>query len=65
VEHDLAEGQSHEGGWLVGAVLEGVALPWPPLLRRLARPVLAVSRWRHRHHVPHDVDGIERHVRAR
>jgi hypothetical protein len=28
--------------------------------RRWLRPLLAASRYRHRHHVPRDVDGIER-----
>lgn len=27
---------------------------------RWLRPVHAISRWRHEHHLPHDVDGIER-----
>ncbi len=42
------------------AHLEGVVLPVARWARPLVRPVLAVSRWRHRHHVPRDVDGIER-----
>lgn len=44
------------------AHLEGVALPWSGPLRWVARPVHAVSRWRHRVHLVHDVDGIEREV---
>lgn len=33
--------------------------------RRLLRPVLALSRWRHRYHVPRDVDRIERELGLR
>jgi hypothetical protein len=40
--------------------LEGVVLPAPRWVSPLVRPILAVSRLRHRHHVPRDVDGIER-----
>ena len=40
--------------------LEGVTLPAPRWAAPLVRPILAVSGWRHRHHVPRDVDGIER-----
>jgi hypothetical protein len=42
------------------ALLEGVALSGPDRLQQLFRPVNAVSRWRHRRHLPRDVDGIER-----
>jgi hypothetical protein len=42
------------------AHLEGVALRHPPWLAPAARPLLGLSRWRHRRHVPRDVDGIER-----
>lgn len=45
--------------------LEGIAVPGPRLVRWLLRPVLALSRWRHRRHLPHDVDAIERHVTGR
>jgi len=40
--------------------LEGVPLHGPPLVQRLLRPVAWISRRRHRYHIPHDVDGIER-----
>lgn len=42
------------------ALLEGMSLQSHGALRRLVAPVHAVSRWRHRRHVPHDVNGIER-----
>lgn len=42
------------------AHLEGVVLPAPRWTTPVTRLVLAVSRLRHRHHVPRDVDGIER-----
>jgi len=42
------------------ALLEGMSLPGPGPLRGLFAPVHAVSSWRHRRHLPHDVDGIER-----
>jgi hypothetical protein len=45
--------------------LEGVLLPGPSWLRPLVRPLLAISRWRHRHHVPRDVDGVERRLGLR
>jgi hypothetical protein len=32
----------------------------PRWLQWLMAPVLRFSRWRHRYHVPADVDGIER-----
>ena len=37
------------------AHMEGAVLAGPAVLRWLARPALAVSRWRHRFHVPRDV----------
>jgi hypothetical protein len=37
------------------AHMEGFTLPGGRWRRRLARPLLAVSRWRHRVHVPRDV----------
>jgi hypothetical protein len=40
--------------------LEGVVLPSPRWAAPAVRPLLALSRFRHRHHVPHDVDGIVR-----
>jgi hypothetical protein len=49
-----------EGDGTRFAHLEGVVLAAPGWAAPLARPVLAVSRWRHRHHVPKDVDAIER-----
>ena len=42
------------------AMLEGVAVAGPEALRPLLAPVHALSRWRHRRHLPRDVDGIER-----
>jgi hypothetical protein len=44
------------------AHLEGIAVPGPAPLRRLLRPLLALSRHRHRRHLPHDLDAIERHL---
>jgi hypothetical protein len=29
------------------------------------RPVLALSRWRHRHHLPHDVGSIQHRLTRR
>jgi hypothetical protein len=46
------------------AHMEGVAVPAPAPLRPLLQPVLAVSRWRHRRHVPRDVAGIRRLAEA-
>ena len=40
--------------------LEGVALPGSRWTRALAEPVHTLSRWRHQHHVPADVAGIQR-----
>jgi len=42
------------------AHLEGVPLRGPRWLQLLLQPVAHLSRWRHRHHIPHDLDGIER-----
>ena len=42
------------------AMLEGVSLQSPDALRPFLAPISAISRWRHRHHLPHDLDGIER-----
>lgn len=47
------------------AILEGVSLAGPGLLRRMLAPVHAISRWRHQHHLPHDLDGIERGLARR
>jgi hypothetical protein len=44
------------------AYLEGLALPAPRVMRPINPLLLAVSRWRHRHHVPRDVDRIAEHV---
>ena len=49
-----------EGDGTRFAHLEGVVLPSPRWAAPVVRPILAVSRFRHRHHVPRDVDGIER-----
>ena len=40
--------------------LEGLNVHGPKALRYVARPLAWISRLRHRIHVPHDVDGIER-----
>ena len=45
--------------------LEGVPLRGPELVQGLLRPVAWVSRLRHRYHVPHDVDAIERSLGLR
>jgi hypothetical protein len=42
------------------AHLEGMTFRAPRPVARLLAPVHRLSRWRHRHHIPHDVDGIER-----
>jgi hypothetical protein len=42
------------------AMLEGVSLATPQALRRITAPMDVISRWRHRRHLPHDLDGIER-----
>ena len=42
------------------ALLEGVSLRRRGRLRGLTAPVHALSGWRHRRHLPEDVDGIER-----
>lgn len=47
------------------AHLEGIAIGAPTWVARLLRPALAISRWRHRHHVPRDVAGMERGLRSR
>jgi hypothetical protein len=47
------------------AHLEGVPLGGPRFLQRSLLPVAWVSRFRHRRHVPRDLDGIERGLAAR
>jgi hypothetical protein len=47
------------------AMLEGFSVPSGPAFRSLLAPVHAVSAWRHRHHLPHDADGIERALNLR
>lgn len=47
------------------AMLEGVSLTGPDALRPTLAPVHAISRWRHRRHLPHDLDAIERALRGR
>ncbi|MEY2403008.1 MAG: hypothetical protein QOD38_559 [Acidimicrobiaceae bacterium] len=42
--------------------LEGVVLPTAPWARAAAWPILGISRWRHRVHVPRDVARIAAHV---
>ena len=42
------------------ALLEGMSFAGPEVLRGILAPVSAISRWRHRRHLPRDVDGIER-----
>lgn len=44
------------------AHLEGLAIAGPGWLRALARPILAVSRWRHRRHVPKDLAGMHNFI---
>jgi hypothetical protein len=44
------------------AFMEAVAPAGPRWLRAMALPALAVSRWRHRRHVPGDVEGMRRFV---
>lgn len=44
------------------AQLEGVGIDAPGPVRLLVRPLLALSRWRHRRHVPHDLAAIARLV---
>jgi hypothetical protein len=46
------------------AHLEGVAVRGARTVQRLLRPVYAVSAWRHAHHLPHDLDNIQRLVEA-
>jgi len=45
--------------------LEGVPLHGPPSVQALQRPIAWVSRLRHRRHIPHDIDGIERSLGLR
>lgn len=47
------------------AHLEGVNVPSPRWARLLLRPTHAISRWRHRRHVPRDVDRLEAYIRQR
>ena len=47
------------------AHLEGVPLSGPRFVQRSLLPVAWVSRFRHRRHVPRDLDGIERGLAAR
>jgi hypothetical protein len=47
------------------ALLEGLSFAGPKVLRGMLAPVSAISRWRHRHHLPHDVDGLERALARR
>jgi hypothetical protein len=42
------------------AMLEGVSVASPEVLRPMFAPISAISRWRHRRHLPYDLDGIER-----
>jgi len=44
------------------AQLEGVGIDAPGPVQLLVRPVLALSRWRHHRHVPHDLAAIARLV---
>jgi hypothetical protein len=45
--------------------LEGVPLHGPPPVQTLQRPLAWISRVRHRRHIPHDIDGIERSLGLR
>jgi hypothetical protein len=49
-----------EGDHTRFAMVEGVALASPNALRPILAPISAISRWRHRRHLPSDLDGIER-----
>jgi len=49
-----------EGGRTRFGHLEGVPLHGPPAVQTLLRPLAWASRLRHRRHIPHDIDGIER-----
>ncbi|HEY8545858.1 MAG TPA: hypothetical protein VIL36_12450 [Acidimicrobiales bacterium] len=42
------------------AQLEGFGTSGPPAVQALLRPLLGLSRWRHRRHVPRDVANITR-----
>jgi hypothetical protein len=42
------------------AMLEGMSVAAAAVLRPMLAPVGAISQWRHRRHLPHDVDRIER-----
>ena len=44
------------------AILEGVAFDLPRPLHPLLRPIYAVSRWRHRRHIPHDTAGMHTYL---
>jgi hypothetical protein len=54
-----------EGGRTRFGHLEGVPLHGPRAVQALLRPVAWVSRLRHRYHIPHDIDGIERSLGLR
>lgn len=47
------------------AMLEGMSLAGPEVLRPMFAPISAISRWRHRRHLPHDLDAIERALAGR
>jgi hypothetical protein len=47
------------------AMLEGISLAGARLLLPTRAPVHAISRWRHRRHLPHDLDAIERALGVR
>jgi hypothetical protein len=42
------------------ALLEGIAIASSASLRSMLAPISAISRWRHRRHLPSDLDAIER-----
>lgn len=47
------------------AHLEGITVRGTAWRRRLALPLLVLSRWRHRVHLEHDLDGIARNLPGR
>jgi hypothetical protein len=51
---------SPEGQRTRFAHLEGFHVRGPRWLQLVLRPLTRLSRWRHRYHVPADVDGMER-----
>jgi hypothetical protein len=42
------------------AMLEGMSLAGPEMLRPMLAPIHTISQWRHRRHLPNDLNAIER-----